>query len=812
MHARLIWTVGIATGLFLLTNGATASESASRAAEPPIAPLVRTVDLDIGETQEVELADGSKATVKLLDVQERRDSLRNAVREAHATIEVNGTRVTLPSAMYHLPVTVGGVQIDCSVTGGYIDAGRRNVWGLEKAARLRLWPAGWPWVRPGMFSYPVRQRWFASDTQMANEPTFVDGGERPGTSNIYYHWGLDFGGVEGLVEVVAATDGLVVSAADETLAEHRDSPARARYDVVYIVDDRGWYYRYSHLVTIDVEPGQRVRMGQRIGLLGKEGGSGGWAHLHFDITSRQPSGEWGIQDAYAYVWQAYQQEYGPEILAVARPHHLAAVGEEIVLDGTRSWSASGGIRDFEWTFTDGGTASGPTVRRSYEAPGTYSEILKITDEAGREAWDVTVVQVLDPSRPKQLPPTIHAAYQPTTDIRPGDPVTFAVRSFRTTAGEERWDFGDGSPPRIVRSDGNANVHAKDGYAVTEHRYERPGRYFARVERSNERGEKAVAHLIMDVREEFEPRTRVSIRDGRWYLNDRITYWGTPAKGLLMNVRMANAVFEDRNRSDFDPEANADRFIAQIPDYVAHGIRAFTIFLQGGMPGYEGALNSAFNPDGSLRDSYLQRVRRVIEACDRHGAVVILGCYYQRQDQVLADEAAVRAGVVNAARWITDSGFTNVMLEIANEFGHGGFDHRLLKTADGIAELIDLAKATSPELLVSASGLGNGRLPDSVARASDFLLIHFNNTRLEDIPDRIAALKKWDKPIVCNEDDKVGTAGAKAAELSVTHGASWGLMHSRVNQYWPFVFEGAADDPDVYAMIRRLTRAELPQNR
>ena len=115
--------------------------------------------------------------------------------------------------------------------------------------------------------------------------------------------------------------------------------------------------------------------------------------------------------------------------------------------------------------------------------------------------------------------------------------------------------------------------------------------------------------------------------------------------------------------------------------------------KGGLPGYEGALNSAFNPDGSLRDSYLRRVRRVIEACDRHGAVVILGCYYQRQDQVLKDEAAVRAGVVNVAKWIKDSGFTNVVLEIANEFGHSGFDHRLLKTPEGIAELIGLAKQT-----------------------------------------------------------------------------------------------------------------------
>jgi CubicO group peptidase (beta-lactamase class C family) len=301
-----------------------------------------------------------------------------------------------------------------------------------------------------------------------------------------------------------------------------------------------------------------------------------------------------------------------------------------------------------------------------------------------------------------------------------------------------------------------------------------------------------------------PGTSIQIVGTRWFLNGGVTYPGAKAEGLLMNVRMVNAVFEDRNRPAFDPNSNTDEFIAQIPDYVAHGVRAFTLCLQGGMPGYEGAVNSAFNPDGSLRDTYLQRVRRVIEACDRDGAAVILGCYYQRQDQVLKDEDAVRAGVVNVARWIADSGFTNVMLEIANEFGHGGFDHRLLKTGDGIAELIRLAKQTSPALLVSASGLGHGQLPDSVAQASDFLLMHFNSTPVEDIPTRIAALRKFNKPIVCNEDDKVGTEGAKAAEVCVASGASWGFMQVEVNQHYPFTFQGAADDPEVYAAIKRMT--------
>ena len=300
------------------------------------------------------------------------------------------------------------------------------------------------------------------------------------------------------------------------------------------------------------------------------------------------------------------------------------------------------------------------------------------------------------------------------------------------------------------------------------------------------------------------RTRVAIVGDKWHINGAVTYRGAKAQGLLMNVRMVNSVFEDRKRPDFDANANTEEFIAQIPDYLAHGVRAFTINLQGGMPRYEGAVNSAFRPDGSLRESYLKRVRRAIETCDRHGAVVILGCYYQRQDQVLRDEDAVRAGVVNVVRWIKENGFTNVVLEIANEFPHGGFDHRILQTPEGQVELMRLAKQAAPDLLVSTSGVGNGRLPDSVALASDFLLIHFNGVSLQDIPERIAALKKFGKPIVCNEDDKVGSQAAKAAELSVANGASWGLMLQQINQEFPFTFNGAADDPVVYAKLKELT--------
>jgi hypothetical protein len=307
-------------------------------------------------------------------------------------------------------------------------------------------------------------------------------------------------------------------------------------------------------------------------------------------------------------------------------------------------------------------------------------------------------------------------------------------------------------------------------------------------------------------EPFAPQTRVGLDGTRWMINGEVTYPGALAEGLLMNVRMVNATFEDRNKPDFDADANTTAFLAALPEYVAHGVRGFTLCLQGGMPGYEGAINTAFEADGSLRPESMQRIARVIEACDRAGCVIILGCYYQRQDQYLHNETAIRRGVENAANWIKERGYTNVVLEVANEFPHRGFNHRLLRSPEGNAELIALAKRTHPELLVSTSGLGNGRLPEVVCEASDFLLIHFNGTPLDQIPDRIADLKKYGKPIVCNEDDKIGETGARAAELSVEHGCSWGLMLSEKNQYFPFEFDGAADDPIIYETLKRLTTA------
>ncbi len=414
----------------------------------PGGTLLRTIDLWVGETERVTLSNGKSVEVSLLQVDAVADNVRGAIRRSTLELKVDGKPLTLECGNYRLPTLLNGVQIDCTITGPYRENNREwmDPWKLKKDARLRLWPKGSPLVKPGTFVYPVKQRWFASGTQMANEPCYVDGSDLPSAKSVYYHNGLDIGGSESQVEVVAATDALVVSKGDDVLAEHEENtPVDPRYDVIYLLDDRGWYYRYSHLYSIDdgVTLGERVEIGQTLGLLGKEGGSGGWSHLHFAIYSRQPSNEWGTQEGYALLWESYQNEYKPDVVAVARPHHLIWAGETVTLDGSRSRSLAGEIKSYEWTFTDGTTASGPQVERTYTRAGAYSEVLKVTDGAGRVGYDFAIVQVIEKQEHEigpeneKVPPTLHAVYYPTTSIRPGDEVTFKVRAFRTTHGKEK---------------------------------------------------------------------------------------------------------------------------------------------------------------------------------------------------------------------------------------------------------------------------------------------------------------------------------------------------------------------------------------
>ncbi len=319
------------------------------------------------------------------------------------------------------------------------------------------------------------------------------------------------------------------------------------------------------------------------------------------------------------------------------------------------------------------------------------------------------------------------------------------------------------------------------------------------------------------------KTAVSIEGEGFLINGEPTYSGLApeARGKLMNVRMVNATFDDENAATrpegFDAEANTTRFIASMDEYKAKGVLAFTLNLQGGFPGYEEAINSAFAADGSLKPAYMARVARAIEAADARGMAIILGLFYQRQDQVLRDAEAVRAGTRRAIEWIEEKGYTNVMIEIANEYRHGGFDHEILRGEAGEIELMELVRSVHAKLLVSTSDLGNARLHASLCEAADFILLHGNGTEPNEYAGRIEAVRGYGKPVVFNEDwcfsdDPRGMGDAPVkARAAFENGASWGIMNQKRNQQWPFVYgigdpeegQNAKEDFAAYETIAEL---------
>lgn len=338
-------------------------------------------------------------------------------------------------------------------------------------------------------------------------------------------------------------------------------------------------------------------------------------------------------------------------------------------------------------------------------------------------------------------------------------------------------------------------------------------------------------------------TTYDIVGDRWRINGSVTYPNSPAEGLLMNARMVNAVLEDTSVSQpmgggFDPAANTQEFINEIPSYVAHGIRAFTVGLQGGNPNpigssaYNDIVNSAFNSDGSLKQTYLDRVESVVRAADANGALVLLQLFYFRQDQILSGQQAILDGITNVCNWIEAEGFTNVALKIANEAGDdANYDHPAFESNAGLYTLLDHARAECPSNVKLSTSVNNGVLSytadggfgadTGLVTRSDFLTLHANQTAAGTYASQITnniRPNSQGKPIIITEDPKGGDGGSQAAGVaavdeSVAAGAGWGIFiraNQAVNDLTDFfIFNGASDAQQIYTRIQELTTAATP---
>jgi hypothetical protein len=300
-------------------------------------------------------------------------------------------------------------------------------------------------------------------------------------------------------------------------------------------------------------------------------------------------------------------------------------------------------------------------------------------------------------------------------------------------------------------------------------------------------------------------TIVTIEGGEFRINGKPTYagrtWrGHKIEGLLLNARMVQGIFDDRNpqtagqwaypdTGKWDADRNTREFIAAMPEWRRRGLLAFTLNLQGGSPqGYSRDQpwhNSAFEADGSLRVDYLSRLERILDRADELGMAVILGYFYFGQDERLRDEGAVIRATDNATRWLLDRGYGNVLVEINNEC-NVRYDHPILKP-DRVHELMGRVRNAARDgrrLLVSTS-YGGGAIPtENVVRVADFLLLHGNGVPdpagIAEMVRRSRAVSGYrGEPILFNEDDHFDfDKPSNDFVAAVGEHASWGYFDYR----------------------------------
>jgi hypothetical protein len=307
-------------------------------------------------------------------------------------------------------------------------------------------------------------------------------------------------------------------------------------------------------------------------------------------------------------------------------------------------------------------------------------------------------------------------------------------------------------------------------------------------------------------------TVVGIEGREFVVNGRPTYAGRSydgarVQGLLFNSRMVQGIFDDRNPETrgrwnypdgpWDPERNTREFIAAMPLWKAKGLLAFTINLQGGSPeGYSRSqpwMSSAFETDGRLRPDFMSRLQRILDRADELGMVAIVGFFYQGQERRMDDEPSVIRAAEAATDWLLDKGYTNVLVEVANEADNAGFKHDVIKPSGGALQLIERLKERSKNRVASPAGrllvstsLNGGKVPaDSLAGAVDFVLLHGNGVRdparITQMVDETRKLSRYrGQPIVFNEDDHFDFNRPQNNMLVALRAyASWGYFDYRL---------------------------------
>lgn len=157
----------------------------------------------------------------------------------------------------------------------------------------------------------------------------------------------------------------------------------------------------------------------------------------------------------------------------------------------------------------------------------------------------------------------------------------------------------------------------------------------------------------------------SVKDGKTTLD------GQPL--LVKGLRCSNSLVSDVATADL---------ITHLDLYASYGVNTVSVFLMGSRFGDI----KGYNEDASLNPAVMTRLAGLIEAADRRGMVVLVGCLYWSTSQAkwpawTQDHANL--AVSNTLQWLKDHDYRNVFVDVDNEGmarAEAGFDNQQLVLA------------------------------------------------------------------------------------------------------------------------------------
>lgn len=263
--------------------------------------------------------------------------------------------------------------------------------------------------------------------------------------------------------------------------------------------------------------------------------------------------------------------------------------------------------------------------------------------------------------------------------------------------------------------------------------------------------------VQDAAPEGSGNTRVAVIGKQLYING--------AASTLLGFRVGSAAL-------LEPWTN--ELLAQLDEWKRHRVNAFTLWLQGSSGGY----TTVFTANGSevsesvadviartgygLKESpavvgrtsgtaVVDRAKRIVEAANQRGMVVVLGIIYRSALDKSDSEEVIRRAMQAAVRPFKD--YPNVIFNVWNETDTS----RSLERPEAVTRYVAAIRAAAPGRLVCA-GASNLEMNLSLAALPGVDLVCQDAGRsYQEAVGAFEALRTLDKPVI-NVESYGGNGG------------------------------------------------------